>query len=118
MEDGKLRCLFPGCEEVYLQKQTLYKHHQRVHIGDDVELPWKCKQCDKSFIIKNSLSIHIKDVHHEKIKQCCDICGASVGSKLKVHMLRHTGNKGLCTTSSVEERFLYISSQFAVGIQI
>ena len=99
VEDGKLRCLFPGCGEEYLQKQTLYKHHQRAHIGENVELPWKCNQCDKSFIIKNSLSVHIKEVHREKIKQCCDICGASVGSKLKVHMLRHTGNKGISTSS-------------------
>ena len=93
-EDGRLHCLFDGCTETYTHKQSLYKHHQRTHIKDTTNLPFKCDQCDKSFIIKSILSIHIQEMHKEKVRKCCEICGASVRSNtdLKLHMRRrHTG---------------------------
>jgi len=93
-ENGRLHCLFEGCNETYTHKQSLYKHHQRAHLKDAVDLPFKCNQCDKSFIIKSILSIHIQELHTEKVRKCCEICGASVRSNtdLKLHMRRrHTG---------------------------
>jgi uncharacterized C2H2 Zn-finger protein len=93
-ENGRLLCLFEGCNETYTHKQSLYKHHQRAHLKDAVDLPFKCDQCDKSFIIKSILSIHIQEIHKEKVRKCCEICGASVRSNtdLKLHMRRrHTG---------------------------
>ena len=93
-EDGRLHCLYSGCSETYTHKQSLYKHHQRAHLKDVDDLPYKCDQCDKSFIIKSILSIHVQETHKEKIRKCCEICGASVRSNtdLKLHMRRrHTG---------------------------
>ena len=93
-EGGRLHCLYEGCTETYTHKQSLYKHHQRTHIKDTANLPFKCDQCDKSFIIKSILSIHIQEMHKEKVRKCCEICGASVRSNtdLKLHMRRrHTG---------------------------
>ena len=93
-EGGRLHCQHPGCSETYTHKQSLYKHHQRAHLKDAVNLPYKCDKCNKSFIIKSILSIHIQEMHKEKIRKCCEICGASVRSNtdLKLHMRRrHTG---------------------------
>ena len=82
-------CLAPGCGKAWKRKETLYSHHQREHL-QGVTCPFKCGKCEKTFYMKGLLNNHMKEEH---LTTFCELCGKGVKGKLKLHMLRHTGDK-------------------------
>ena len=82
-------CLAPGCGKAWKRKETLYSHHQKEHL-QGITCPFKCEQCDKTFYMRGLLNNHIKEDHQTTF---CELCGKGVKGKLKLHMMRHTGDK-------------------------
>mgnify|MGYP003349339387 CR=1 FL=1 len=50
------------------------------------ELSYKCDHCDKTFVDKSQLKIHVENVH-EGVKHTCKKCGKSF--TLKSNLSRH-----------------------------
>ena len=88
-ENNMFTCLVPGCGKAWKRKETLYSHHQKEHL-QGITCPFKCDQCDKTFYMRGLLNNHIKEEHQTTF---CELCGKGVKGKLKLHMMRHTGDK-------------------------
>ena len=88
-ENDMFTCLASGCGKAWKRKETLYSHHQKEHLRG-VECPFKCDKCEKTFYMRGLLNTHIKEDH---VTTFCELCGKGVKGKLKLHMMRHTGDK-------------------------
>ena len=88
-EHGMYTCLAPGCGKAWKRKETLYSHHQKEHLHG-ITCPFKCDKCEKTFYMRGLLNNHIKEDH---MTTFCELCGKGVKGKLKLHMMRHTGDK-------------------------
>ena len=88
-ENNMFTCLAPGCGKAWKRKETLYSHHQKEHL-QGVICPFKCDQCDKTFYMRGLLNNHNKEDHQTTF---CELCGKAVKGKMKLHMMRHTGDK-------------------------
>ena len=82
-------CLAPGCGKAWKRKETLYSHHQKEHL-QGITCPFKCDKCEKTFYMRGLLNNHKKEDH---LTTFCELCGKGVKGKLKLHMMRHTGDK-------------------------
>ena len=99
--NNRLCCRYPGCTNELmsktgvLNKKYIWKHHQKEHLNN-IELPFKCKQCTETFLLQKFLVEHVSVVHKQHKKKCCSICGKILfgGQKsLDAHMIVHTGEK-------------------------
>ena len=88
-ENDMFTCLASGCGKAWKRKETLYSHHQKEHLRG-VECPFKCDKCEKTFYMRGLLNTHVKEDH---VTTFCELCGKGVKGKLKLHMMRHTGDK-------------------------
>lgn len=70
-EDNQIGCEY--CENIFHSKAALWYHVQRHH---EARQDLQCKYCDKSFIMKQNLDVHVKSVHNYNIVKC-DICEQS-----------------------------------------
>jgi len=77
------------CQKTFHRKDFLMKH-EKTHT-DEREFP--CKQCDKRFKTRSSLSGHVNGSHNEKRRFVCDFCGMRTSWRLShlEHMKLHTG---------------------------
>ena len=88
-ENDMYTCLVSGCGKAWKRKETLYSHHQKEHL-QGITCPFKCDKCEKTFYMRGLLNNHVKEEH---LTTFCELCGKGVKGKLKLHMLRHTGDK-------------------------
>jgi len=61
-EDGEFVC--PDCTMVTRNQNTMH-YHLKKHMNEN-EMKYKCKECDKSFLQKQSLLVHMRFKHSEK----------------------------------------------------
>ena len=92
---------------VMLQKMSITNHRMIISetsvVGDspislysnhESACPFKCDECDRTFISKRRLEIHTGIVYEKDTKHECHICLKSFGikSSLAIHYIKHTGN--------------------------
>ena len=71
------------CIQIFASKVALEYHLKSLH---RVEEQWMCKHCKKTFNMKHSLNVHVRNVHSMKTF-VCKIC-SKVFSRLS-HFIRH-----------------------------
>lgn len=62
--DGHFVC--PHCPDVVMKNQNSMHYHMKNHMND---LKHECKHCDKTFLQKQSLVVHIRFKHPETLKE-------------------------------------------------
>lgn len=87
VHDVKYKCSV--CKELFTHNLKLTRHYKDSH--PDVENPYECKECQKTFRGGNSLNEHISLVHKGIQKEkphLCQTCGKSftIASKLEKHV--------------------------------
>ena len=102
----------PHCGEFFRYPSDM-KRHMTVHTG---EKQFGCDVCNKIFIWKSSLNAHQKKMHTDLAAEqdrTCPICGMifDFPSKMKRHMIQHTGEKPYQCSICVE----YFSQASALG---
>ena len=70
-EDGKYKCLFPGCRKKFGRKENV-KSHVQTHLGDR---QYRCNHCSKCFVRQHDLKRHSKI--HSGVKPYPCACGNS-----------------------------------------
>jgi tRNA(Ile2) C34 agmatinyltransferase TiaS len=86
-EDGEFVC--PHCNIVAKNQNTMH-YHLKKHMND---LKYECKECDKSFLQKQSLLVHMRFKHSEKEEnafQCpfeCEFTSPVKGNCV-IHIIR------------------------------
>lgn len=82
-------------------RASYLRAHSTVHMGTQRPRPFKCthKDCDRSFVTKHSLSVHIAHTHTSERPHRCDICykGFATASGLKTHRDSHMNKDIFCT---------------------
>nr|XP_014092403.1 zinc finger protein 320 [Bactrocera oleae]XP_036234317.1 zinc finger protein 320 [Bactrocera oleae] len=82
------------CNKSFANRIVLQKH-ERLHRASSIQ----CKECNKSFRNKESLSGHIRQLHDDnKLPYTCEVCQKSyvLKSTLKLHMQKHFDKKYAC----------------------
>lgn len=100
-QDGHYQCQYCGIVE---KNQNTMHYHLKKHAG---LLPHKCKHCDKGFLQKKQLDLHVEAKHPQKLVsvetyECpsCDYVGKQKGN-LYTHFMR-VHCKDLCVFSKTE----------------
>lgn len=70
-EDGRYKCLFPGCRKKFGRKENI-KSHVQTHLGDR---QYRCNYCSKCFVRQHDLKRHSKI--HSGVKPYPCACGNS-----------------------------------------
>ena len=89
-EDGHYECVYCG---VVKKNQNTMHYHMKKHSGI---LPHKCKHCDKTFLQKKSLDLHIQSKHPHTLisvdEHACPSTDCSFQSRttanLQIHYMR------------------------------
>ena len=85
------------CGKTFNTKPKLKQHTNIVHSKEG--LIYKCEVCEKHFNNKGTLKHHHNNVHKEPCHYDCDICGITLGSRMKYHghMRNHKTSSNFCT---------------------
>ena len=67
----ELKCPLASCQRIFYNRSILQTHIQVVHGNGEKH---KCDKCEKSFVYKHDLNVHIKGVH-DGLKSYCSFCG-------------------------------------------
>lgn len=78
-----------SCDHVFKNYSDLQIHH-RIHTGDK---PFKCNECEETFISKGRYEVHVEMFHREKAPLKCEFCPRSFfrHHRLYHHKNTHTG---------------------------
>lgn len=81
------------CDEKFVSYSTRVIHLRKVH--NLAGRQYKCQMCPKTFPISGYLSKHVRQDHFQEKKHACTFCDRAFFSisKLKLHMVSHTGEK-------------------------
>ncbi|XP_016982170.1 zinc finger protein 431 isoform X2 [Drosophila rhopaloa] len=83
---GKFSCQF--CNKVFKNHSRMAKH-RLIHL---VNRPhFQCSQCDKVYLTKQALKVHV-DSKHRRSGESCDTCGKvfAIAKVLEIHKRYHT----------------------------
>ena len=96
----------PLCKQLFPRRYDLHKHlrthtaegparitkHPMVQHGQE---KYECNYCAKSFMLKQSLTLHLAQTHHSVRPHACPTCGRRFAMRchLKTHMNVHDDNK-------------------------
>lgn len=91
-EQGEIRCTV--CSRVFNRKVALQAHMESVHEGRT----FSCPICGKVMGWRKTLQRHMKSHEQNFQKHKCDHCDKTFSrpSHLRLHMVRHTGQKVRC----------------------
>jgi KRAB domain-containing zinc finger protein len=94
---GVLKCLHPGCKQLFENGPALLKHTKKVHEGEN---RFKCNECSDCFYSLNDLRVH-KTIHFDKREFKCKEVGCSDSFKSSKDRLihrdtMHRGDRFLC----------------------
>lgn len=83
--DGHYECIHCGAVK---RRQNTMHYHMKKHAGT---YPHKCAHCDKEFLQKKSLDLHIEAKHPETLKphDMCDCSSCDFQSRTKANLHIH-----------------------------
>lgn len=84
-----IRCTWPDCQKTFNRPARLTAH-MRSHTNDR---PFKCPECDKTYLEEKHLRQHVKGSHTEERKYVCDECSKAflTATRLRRHSAVHEG---------------------------
>jgi len=82
--NGRLKCLYEGCDRTFNYSVSRRLHIRRVHTK---EKPFKCDRCNRRFTGTGDLKLHMETIHLG-IKYKCPLCPATLATKKSLR--RHT----------------------------
>ncbi|KAI8442235.1 hypothetical protein MSG28_005811 [Choristoneura fumiferana] len=110
--NGEKKFACDHCPKTYTRASYL-RAHSLIHTGQERPRPFMCqnKGCDRSFVTKNSLLVHIAHAHTLERPHKCNICykGFATVYGLKIHRDSHSNkeiNCDICGKSLANKRVL------------
>nr|CAD7430044.1 unnamed protein product [Timema monikensis] len=81
----------PVCNREFARKGAV-DNHMRRHTG---EKPYTCKICLKNFMVRSTLTRHLKEVHERLRRHFCKVCGYGFYTRLLLrnHIRTHTDDR-------------------------
>ena len=86
LKERKYICTEAGCRKKFGHKSNMERHRREVHLKDGLV---HCDDCEKDFLRKDNLKVHIKTVHQNIRPHCCKEKGCKKAFALKKDLVKH-----------------------------
>lgn len=108
--EGAIQC--DVCKRTFNRKRALKAHMESIH----EKRTFSCKICGKTMGWRKTLQRHMKSHEENYYKHKCDLCDKTFSrpSHLRLHMIKHTGEKIRCPLCTSGYRCNYKLSEHLV----